>query len=269
MTNESLCPLHIGANILPQGGTHFRVWAPRRQTVEVVNEGGAERGSDNRTFELAPEGQGYFSGVVRSVGPGALYRFRLDGGERLYPDPASRYQPEGPLGPSQVVDPKLFGWTDHDWRGVNPPGQVIYEMHIGTFTREGSWAAAARELDELARLGITVVEVMPVADFPGKFGWGYDGVNLFAPTRLYGSPDEFRRFVDRAHAVGLGVILDVVCNHYGPLQNSLPEFSDDYKAGRHANEWGGAINFDGENSGPVREFFRANARYWIDEFHLD
>src|SRR6266542_768332 len=123
MTNERLCPLHIGANILPQRGTHFRVWAPRRQAVEVVIEGGAERGSDNRTFELAPEGQGYFSGVVRSVGAGALYRFRLDGGERLCPDPASRYQPEGPHGPSQVVDPKSFGWTDHDWGGVNPRGR--------------------------------------------------------------------------------------------------------------------------------------------------
>ena len=269
MTNERFCSMNIGANILPQWGTHFRVWAPRRRAVEVVIEGGAERGSNNRTFELAPEGHGYFSGVIRSVGDGALYRFRLDGGERLYPDPASRYQPEGPHGPSQVVDPKSFKWTDHDWRGVNPRGQVIYETHIGTFTREGVWAAAARELDELARLGITVVEVMPVADFPGKFGWGYDGVNLFAPTRLYGSPDDFRRFVDRAHAVGLGVILDVVYNHLGPDGNYLREFAEEYFTDRYATDWGSAINFDGENAGPVREYFTANAGYWIDEFHLD
>src|SRR5215475_1164000 len=269
LTNERLCPLHIRANILPQGGTHFRVWAPRRRAVEVVIEGGAERGSDSRTFELAPEGQGYFSGVVRSVGAGALYRFRLDGGERLYPDPASRYQPEGPHGPSQVVDPKRFEWTDHDWRGVNLRGQVIYEMHIGTFTREGVWAAAAREFDELARLGITVVEVMPVADFPGKFGWGYDSVNLFAPSRLYGSPDDFRRFVDRAHAAGLGVILDVVYNHLGPDGNYLGEFSRDYFSDHYKTDWGSAINFDGPNAGPVREYFAANAGYWIDEFHLD
>ncbi|MGH9754165.1 MAG: malto-oligosyltrehalose trehalohydrolase [Blastocatellia bacterium] len=261
--------MRIGANILPQGGTHFRVWAPRRRAVAVAIEGGAERGSSNRTFELTPEGQGYFSGVIRSVGDGALYRFRLDGGEMLYPDPASRYQPEGPHGPSQVVDPKRFEWTDHDWRGVNPRGQVIYEMHIGTFTREGVWAAAARELDELARLGITVVEVMPVADFPGKFGWGYDCVNLFAPTRLYGSPDDFRRFVDRAHAVGLGVILDVVYNHLGPDGNYLREFAEDYFSDRYTTDWGAAINFDGENAGPVREYFSANAGYWIDEFHLD
>jgi len=269
MTNERSCPLHIGANILQQGGTHFRVWAPRRRAVAVVIEGGAERGSNNRTFELAPDGHGYFSGVIGSVGDGALYRFRLDEGDRLYPDPASRYQPEGPHGPSQVVDPKGFEWTDHVWRGVNPVGQVIYEMHIGTFTREGAWAAAARELDELARLGITVVEVMPVADFPGKFGWGYDGVNLFAPTRLYGPPDDFRGFVDRAHAVGLGVILDVVYNHMGPDGNYLREFAEDYFTDRYTTDWGAAINFGGENAGPVREYFIANAGYWIDEFHLD
>jgi maltooligosyltrehalose trehalohydrolase len=269
MTNERYCPLHIGANILPQGGTYFCVWAPRRHSVEVVIEGGAEQGSNGMIFELAPDDQGYFSGIIRSVGDGALYRYRLDGGAGLYPDPASRYQPEGPHGPSQVIDPKRFKWTDHDWRGVNPRGQVIYEMHIGTFTREGVWETATRELDELARLGVTVVEVMPVADFPGRFGWGYDGVNLFAPSRIYGDPDDFRRFVDRAHGAGLGVILDVVYNHLGPDGNYLREFAEDYFSARYATDWGAAINFDGENSGPVREYFVANAGYWIDEFHLD
>lgn len=269
MTDERYCPLHIGANILPQGGTNFRVWAPRRRSVDVVIEDVAERGPNDSIFELTPEDHGYFSGVIRSVGDGARYRFRLDGGARLYPDPASRYQPEGPHGPSQVVDPKKFEWTDHDWRGLKPRGQVIYEMHIGTFTREGVWASAARELDELARLGVTVVEVMPVADFPGRFGWGYDGVNLFAPSRLYGDPDDFRRFIDRAHAVGLGVILDVVYNHLGPDGNYLREFAEDYFTDRYTTDWGAAINFDGDNSGPVREYFAANAGYWIDEFHLD
>jgi maltooligosyltrehalose trehalohydrolase len=269
MTNERYCPLHIGANILPQGGTNFCVWAPRRHSVEVVIEGGAEQGSNGMIFELAPDDQGYFSGIIRSVGDGALYRYRLDGGASLYPDPASRYQPEGPHGPSQVIDPKRFKWTDHDWRGVNPRGQVIYEMHIGTFTREGVWETATRELDELARLGVTVVEVMPVADFPGRFGWGYDGVNLFAPSRIYGDPEDFRRFVDRAHGAGLGVILDVVYNHLGPDGNYLREFAEDYFSARYATDWGAAINFDGENSGPVREYFVANAGYWIDEFHLD
>lgn len=257
--------MNIGARVLPHGGTHFRVWAPRRRTVEVV----IESGRSGQRFDLAPEDKGYFSGVIESAGAGALYRLRLDRGERLYPDPASRFQPEGPHGPSEIVDPNRFKWTDHDWRGVNLRGQVIYEMHIGTFTREGSWAAAARELDELARLGITVLEVMPVADFPGNFGWGYDGVNLFAPTRLYGSPDDFRRFVDRAHALRMGVILDVVYNHLGPDGNYLREFAEDYFTSRYKTDWGEAINYDGGNAGPVRDYFIANAGYWIDEFHLD
>ncbi len=265
--------IHIGAEVLPGGGTRFRVWAPRRRTVEVViqwGDGGDGAGrTSGQSYELTPENEGYFSGVIQEAGAGDLYRFRLDGGERLYPDPASRYQPEGPHGPSQVVNPAAFKWTDRDWRGVDLRGQVIYEMHIGTFTREGVWAAAARELDELAGLGITLIEVMPVADFPGKFGWGYDGVNLFAPTRLYGSPDDFRRFVDRAHALGLGVILDVVYNHFGPDGNYLREFAEDYFNDRYTTDWGAAINFDGENAGPAREYFIANACYWIEEFHLD
>ncbi|MBV9125246.1 MAG: malto-oligosyltrehalose trehalohydrolase, partial [Planctomycetes bacterium] len=180
-----------------------------------------------------------------------------------------RFQPQGPHGPSQVVDPGQFRWTDDSWPGVKVEGQVLYEMHIGTFTREGTWAAAARELPALAELGITVLEVMPVADFPGRFGWGYDGVDLFAPTRLYGSPDDFRRFVDQAHAAGLGVILDVVYNHFGPDGNYLKAFSPDYFTDRYQNEWGEPLNFDGPHSGPVREFFLANAGYWIEEYHLD
>jgi maltooligosyltrehalose trehalohydrolase len=168
-----------------------------------------------------------------------------------------------------VIDPSRFAWTDGTWRGVGLEGQVIYEMHVGTFTRRGTWEAAARELPELAALGITVVEVMPVAEFPGRFGWGYDGVNLFAPTRIYGEPDDFRRFVNEAHAAGLAVILDVVYNHFGPDGNYLRQFADAYFTDRYQNEWGEAINFDGPHSVPVREFFCANAAYWIDEFHLD
>jgi maltooligosyltrehalose trehalohydrolase len=152
---------------------------------------------------------------------------------------------------------------------VGRDGQVIYELHIGAFTPEGTWAAAAEHLQAVRDLGITILEVMPVADFPGRFGWGYDGVNLFAPTRLYGTPDDFRAFVDRAHAVGLGVILDVVYNHLGPDGCYHREFSPDYFTKKYDNEWGDALNFDGPNSGPVREFFAANAAYWIDEYHLD
>jgi maltooligosyltrehalose trehalohydrolase len=256
--------LPIGAEVQPGGGVHFRVWAPRRQRVEVVLEGEAAW-----VAELKPEGDGYFSGLVSAASHGSLYRYRLDGDGRPFPDPASRFQPDGPHGPSQVIDPGRFRWTDARWPGVGREGQVIYEMHVGTFTPEGTWEAAARELPALAELGVTVVEVMPVADFPGRFGWGYDGVDLFAPTRLYGTPDDFRRFVDRAHALGLGVILDVVYNHLGPDGCYLREFAEHYFTDRYDNEWGEALNFDGADAGPVREFFIANAGYWIDEFHLD
>jgi maltooligosyltrehalose trehalohydrolase len=248
------------------GGVHFRVWAPKPRRVEVVLEGGAGAGS---AVELERESEGYFSGHAAAARPGTLYRYRLDGSRDLYPDPVSRFQPEGPHGPSRVVDPGAFAWTDAGRRGVRLRGQVIYEMHIGTFTGPGTWEAAARELPELADGGITVLEVMPVADFPGRFGWGYDGVNLFAPTRIYGEPDDFRRFVDRAHAAGLGVILDVVYNHIGPDGNYLKQFADAYFTDRYKNEWGEAINFDGPDAGPVREFFIANAGYWVDEFHID
>ena len=146
---------------------------------------------------------------------------------------------------------------------------MLYELHVGTFTREGTWEAAGRELPQLAELGVTVIEMMPVADFPGRFGWGYDGVDLFAPTRLYGQPDDLRRFIDRAHAAGMGVILDVVYNHFGPDGCYLREFSEHYFSKKYKNDWGDPINFDDENAGPVREFFVANAGYWIDEFHFD
>jgi maltooligosyltrehalose trehalohydrolase len=181
----------------------------------------------------------------------------------------SRFQPDGPHGVSQVVDPSRFSWADAGWRGIPREQLVIYEMHIGTFTPEGTWEAAARHLPALAELGITAVEMMPVAEFPGKFGWGYDGVDLFAPTRLYGSPDDLRRFVDRAHGLGLAVILDVVYNHFGPDGNYLRSYSPTYFSRQHETEWGEAINFDGPESGPVRELFIANAGYWIEEYHFD
>ncbi|HEX8558105.1 MAG TPA: malto-oligosyltrehalose trehalohydrolase [Pyrinomonadaceae bacterium] len=255
--------LPVGAEALPGGGVHFRVWAPRRGRVEVVLE---ESGA---AFDLEREEGGYFSALVGEASAGALYRFRLDGDGWRYPDPASRFQPEGPHGPSQVVDPSRFRWTDGGWRGASLKGQVVYEMHVGAFTPEGTLAAAAAELKELASLGVTCVELMPLAEFSGDFGWGYDGVSLFAPTRLYGEPDDLRRFVNEAHAHGLAVILDVVYNHLGPDGNYLGQFSEHYFTDRHENEWGEAINFDGRHSAPVREFFLSNARYWVEEFHFD
>jgi maltooligosyltrehalose trehalohydrolase len=228
--------------------------------VEIVFDGGD-------TVALQAEESGYFSALVPNARAGSRYRYKLDGGETC-PDPASRFQPAGPHGSSEVVDAAAFRWTDRSWRGVALPQQVIYEMHIGTFTKPGTWCAAREELPHLAETGVTVLEVMPIAEFPGRFGWGYDGVQWFAPTRLYGSPDDFRSFVDRAHSLGLGVILDVVYNHLGPDGNYLPKFAPQYFC-ETKTDWGLAINFDGDDSGPVREFVIANACYWIDEFHLD
>jgi maltooligosyltrehalose trehalohydrolase len=230
--------------------------------VSVALEGRA-----GREAALTAEGSGYFSGFVEGARAGDRYRFLLDGERQGYPDPASRYQPEGPHGPSCVVDPGAYRWGDGAWGGAGATGQVLYEMHVGTFTPEGTLAAATARLPVLAELGVTVLEVMPLADFAGRFGWGYDGVNLWAPTRLYGTPDEVRRFVDGAHALGIGVILDVVYNHFGPDGNYLRQFADEYFTDKYETEWGEPINFEGP--GAVREFFVENAAYWVDEFHFD
>jgi len=241
-------------------GTHFRVWAPSRKHVDIMIEGADP-------IPLDREDGGYFSRLLEFVGPGARYQFRLDHGDHLLPDPASRFQPDGPHGPSLVVSSE-YDWKT-EWPGLRLEGQVIYEMHVGTFTREGTWKAAQEFLPDLANIGITLLEIMPIAEFPGAFGWGYDGVDLFAPTRLYGTPDDFRTFIDRAHELGLGVILDVVYNHFGPDGNYLTQFSPAYFTDRYKNEWGEAINFDGDDCAGVREFFISNACYWIDEFRLD
>ena len=256
----------IGAELIGPDQTHFRVWAPKAQRVDLVLEDSAAKTPGQEFHALAPEKGGYFSGSA-NAGAGACYRFRVN--DRFYPDPASRFQPDGPHGPSCIVDSAGFRWTDSHWPGISLKGQIIYEMHIGTFTKEGTWRAAAQQLEELARIGITAIEMMPVADFPGRFGWGYDGVDLFAPSHLYGVPDDLRSFIDRAHSLGLGVILDVVYNHFGPEGNYLGAFSDDYLTRGNENEWGDAINFDGPDSAPVREFFISNGRYWIEEFHFD
>jgi maltooligosyltrehalose trehalohydrolase len=251
------CP--VGAQLF-EGGVVFRVWANRAAEVSVVVRG--------EEHVLKRETNGYFSGCVEGAHAGDLYSFLVDGQGPL-PDPASRFQPDGPHGPSQVINPQTFQWTDQSWMGVRLRGQVIYELHVGTFTQEGTWQAAAEQLQQLADFGISTVEVMPVSEFAGSFGWGYDGVDLFAPTRNYGGPDDFRAFVNAAHANGLGVILDVVYNHFGPDGNYLQKFSPDYFTDRHKTNWGAAINFDGRNCEPVREFFAANAAYWIKEYHLD
>ncbi len=253
--------LPIGAEVTAEG-VHFRVWAPKRRKVAVAIDGRGE-------FALAHEGGGYFAGGVVGIGAGTQYRFRLDDGHPFYADPASRFQPEGPHGLSEVVDAGGFKWTDAGFPGVDPSDTVLYELHVGTFTEEGTWRAAIDRLPALRDLGITCIEVLPVNECPGRWNWGYDGVNLFAPTRNYGRPDDMRAFVDRAHALGIAVILDVVYNHFGPDGNHVGQFTDTFFSTRHKTNWGTAINFDGEGSDGVREFFLANAKYWIDEFHVD
>ena len=253
--------LPVGAELQPGGGVEFRIWAPRCGQVEVLLR------DDPGPSPLQAEGNGYHSGKVPHAAASSCYWYVVAG--QRFPDPASRFQPEGSHGPSQVVDPSSFRWSDQGWHGCQLLGQVIYELHIGTFSPEGTWAGAIQKLPHLAQTGITLIEVMPVAEFPGRFGWGYDGTYLFAPTRLYGTPDDFRRFVNEAHRLGIDVILDVVYNHLGPDGNYVGCYSDYYFTKKYDNEWGEAINFDGEHSGPVREFIAKNAAYWVDEFHLD
>jgi len=248
-----------GAEIV-RGGVAFRLWAPDHPRVRVVVDG--------KPHAMAPQPAGWHGAIVAGAAAGARYGFLIGDGETLLPDPVSRWQPDGPHGRSAVVDPGAFAWSDDGWPGIALPGQVMMEFHVGTFTPEGTWAAAMQRLPHLVALGVTTIEMMPVNDFPGRFGWGYDGVGFYAPTRLYGEPDDLRRFVDRAHALGLGVILDVVYNHLGPDGNYLEAYARDYFAG-HANDWGSALNFDGPGSDGVRTFFVDNAAYWIREFHFD
>ncbi len=265
----------IGAEIVSRDGVqglHVRVWAPTHDKVTLVIERATGTSATNhesaRDVALEREGSGHHSVFVAGLGAGTRYRFRLGDSDALVADPASRFQPEGVFGPSEVIDP-AFAWTDVAWRGVPANQHVLYEMHVGTFTPEGTWVAAMEQLPALADIGITTLEVMPINDFAGERNWGYDGVNWYAPTRVYGRPDALRRFVDRAHACGIAVILDVVYNHFGPDGNSMFEWCPDFKRHGGANDWGDELAFDGEKSAGMRELAIENAAYWIDEFHLD
>jgi maltooligosyltrehalose trehalohydrolase len=250
--------LPIGAEVI-EGGVDFRVWAPACRSVTVVLEGAP--------LPMRAEERGYFGLFVPRLGAGTRYRFQLDDSSDLAADPVSRSQPEGPFGPSQVVDPSAFAWTDHAWPGIPElHRQILYELHVGTFTPAGTWRGAGERLAFLADVGITTIEMMPVNEFAGARGWGYDGVNLFAPEHAYGTPDDLRAFVDRAHATGIAVILDVVYNHLGPAGNSLFRFGPYKHEQLEPTEWGESLEFSERG---VREFFTANAGYWIDEFHFD
>lgn len=247
------------------GGTRFRVWAPERRSVSVVIER-AEGGILRASLDAA--GDGYFGGTVAGVAAGARYRYALDD-EGPFPDPASRFQPDGVHGPSEVVDPAGFCWTDQEWPGLPIDALVIYELHVGAFTAEGTFRAAMDRLPYLRDLGVTAIELMPVADFPGSRNWGYDGAALFAPARCYGTPDDLRRLLDAAHRHGLAVLLDVVYNHVGPDGAYLFAFSPWYFTDRHPSPWGKSVNLDGPRATDTRAFLIENALHWIHEYHID
>jgi maltooligosyltrehalose trehalohydrolase len=240
-------------------GVTFRVWSPGASRLEVVVEGGGG-------FELGHAGEGWFEGEVAGLRPGARYRLRRDDGPAM-PDPASRWQPEGVHGPSEVIDPHVHQWR-HEPLGYRM-GTPIYELHLGTFTPQGTCAGAGSRLADLAQLGIRAIELMPIADFPGRWNWGYDGGALFAPARAYGRPEEFKELIDRAHELGLAVLLDVVYNHFGPDGAYAPAFSSAFFTERYQSPWGAGLNFDGPLSRGAREFFIANALYWLDEYRFD
>ena len=254
----------FGAQVLEGGKIRFRLWAPAARQVDVC----LEQASGAAVLPMTPLARGWFETVTDQVEVNDRYRFRIDG-DKPVPDPASRYNPEDVHGPSQVLDPGRFPWQDGNWRGRPWEEAVIYELHVGAFTPEGTFAAARERLDYLAELGITAIQLLPVADFPGSRNWGYDGVLPFAPDASYGHPDDFKAFIQAAHQRGLMVLLDVVYSHFGPEGGYLPLYAPDFFSERYRTPWGAAINFAGPDSRPVRDFFIHNALYWLEEFHLD
>ena len=253
----------VGAQVLDQG-VRFRLWAPGAGRVDLCLEGPG----DALMSPMVSADAGWFELTAQQAGPGSRYRFRIDGEMRV-PDPASRFQPEDVHGPSEVVDPAAWTWTDGDWRGRPWEETVLYELHAGAFNAPGGFAAVMERLDYLAELGVTAVELMPVADFPGSRNWGYDGVLPFAPDNSYGRPEDLKALVQAAHARKLMVFLDVVYNHFGPEGNYLHAYAPQFFTERHHTPWGAAINFDDVGSRTVRDFFIHNALYWIEEYHID
>ena len=247
-----------------QDGVRFSVWAPDAGELLVVLHDGKAAG----THPMARSEGGVFETWVRGAAAGDTYAYRKDGDEAR-PDPASRFQPQGVHGPSQIVDASTYRWQHTRWKPRRVEDLTVYELHVGTFSPEGTFEGAARRLPYLRDLGVTAVEVMPIADFAGSRNWGYDGVALYAPSRAYGTPDDFRAFVDAAHGHGLAVMLDVVYNHLGPEGAYLPYFSDYYLTDRHSSPWGRAVNLDGPGGAYVRRFILDNAVYWIRDFHVD
>ena len=257
--------MRFGAT-LADGGAMFRLWAPAVHSVELVFQEGAGRPEHQRP--LGRGAGGWHQVSVPEARPGWRYRYRLDG-KLLVPDPASRFNPEDVHGPSELVDPEAFEWDDAEWKGRPWNEAVIYELHVGTFSPEGTFGGVESRLEHLAALGVTAIEMMPLADFPGRWGWGYDGVLQYAPDASYGRPEDLKRLVQAAHRRGLMVFIDVVYNHFGPEGNYLHACAPEFFTDRHHTPWGQAINFDGPGSPEVRSFFIHNALYWIEEFHCD
>lgn len=251
----------FGAHLL-EGGVRFRLWAPDHDKIALRLEG------QDTPLPMRPQVDGWHELVTDRAGVGSRYRFQLPDG-LCVPDPASRFQPDDVHGPSEVIDPSAYSWHCAEWRGRPWEEAVLYELHIGTFTPEGTFRAAIERLDHLVALGVTALEIMPVADFPGGRNWGYDGVLPFAPDSAYGRPEDFKALVDAAHARGLMVLLDVVYNHFGPEGNYLPLYARPFFTDRHKTPWGDAVNVDAAGSDVVRRFIVDNALYWIDEFNLD
>jgi maltooligosyltrehalose trehalohydrolase len=251
------------------GGVRYGLWAPAARSValELVGRGG---GSAAKPVIIAmqPEPDGWFGADVADSAAGDLYRYRIDGRLEV-PDPASRFNPQDVHGPSEVIDPDAFDWTDGDWTGRPWHEAVVYELHVGTFAEGGDCDAVVRRLDHLVALGVTALELMPLADFPGRRGWGYDGVLPFAPESGYGRPEALKRLVCAAHERGLMVLLDVVYNHFGPEGNYLHAYAPQFFTARHHTPWGKAIDLDGRHSRFVRQFFIDNALYWLGEYHFD
>ena len=252
--------LNQGAT-LEADGVRFRLWAPGCDSVALLLE------VDGRAVPMRKQPGGFYDVFVDDVGAGTLYRYQLPDGLKV-PDPASRYQPQDVHGPSEVTDPNAYDWTE-SWRGRPWNEIVLYELHVGAFTPEGTFRATIAKLDHLVGLGVTAIEIMPISDFPGGRNWGYDGVLPYAPDSSYGRPDDLKALVEAAHARGIAVILDVVYNHFGPDGNYLPVYAPTFFTDRHKTPWGPAINYDGPHAEPVREFIICNALYWIEEFHLD
>ncbi|MCT7948934.1 malto-oligosyltrehalose trehalohydrolase [Ancylothrix sp. C2] len=253
--------MKIGASYLGNGTCEFTVWAPAHEKVslQIVSP-------NNRIIPMEKGEQGYFKVVAEDVLPGTLYFYKIADSD--YPDPASHYQPEGVHGPSQVIDHNSFKWTDVQWSGIPLEDMIIYELHVGTFTKERTFEAIIPRLQDLRDFGVNTIEIMPVAQFPGDHNWGYDGAYPFAVQNSYGGPDSFKNFIDAAHKQGISVILDVVYNHFGPEGNYIsqygPYFTEAYKT-----PWGSAINFDDVQSYGVRNYFIENALYWLQNYKID